>query len=328
MDQTDTAMFRAHLVDRRERLRTAVSDRRNAADFVNLLKEVDSAIERLDAGSYGICEICSDAIESDHLRQDPLVRVCLSHLSEDRQRAIERDLELASAIQRKLLPARSLVTGGWEIAFHYEPAGPVSGDYCDIIRDEKSGAPPLFFIGDVSGKGVAASLLMSHLHAIIRSISESERSIARLVERANRVFSESTLSLQFATAACGRAFTDGSIELCVAGHCPPLVVHADRVTAVEASGLPLGIMFSAEYAERRVRLERGDAMMLYTDGLTESRNDQGEEYGENRLRHVLASLHGSAASRILAACLDDLRVFRGATPPADDLTVLVLQRPA
>jgi sigma-B regulation protein RsbU (phosphoserine phosphatase) len=139
----------------------------------------------MDKGSYGLCDLCHEPIEQDWLRADPLVRICLAHLTPDQQRAFEQDLDLASQIQGALLPKPSVTFEGWDITCHYEPAGPVNGDYCDLVYSE-SGRKELFFLlGDISGKGVAASLLMSHLHAIFRSLIALEMPVDQLVERAN-----------------------------------------------------------------------------------------------------------------------------------------------
>ncbi len=130
------------------------------AGFVGLLREVDSALERMAKGSYGLCEECHETIEQDRLLADPLVRYCLDHLTESQRAALQHDLDLASQVQRNLLPQVNLQAGGWDTSYYYAPLGPVSGDYCDLIPSDGQ----LFFVlGDVSGKGVAASMLISSL---------------------------------------------------------------------------------------------------------------------------------------------------------------------
>src|SRR2546425_7712228 len=99
--------LRTQLEERRQRLETAIASSGESAPVVQLLQEVDSALERMEKGSYGICETCHDSIEKERLITDPLVRFCLDHLTSEQQRALERDLELASRIQRALLPKRS-----------------------------------------------------------------------------------------------------------------------------------------------------------------------------------------------------------------------------
>jgi len=254
---------------------------------------------------------------------DPLIRFCLAHLTAEQQEVLQEDLDLAVRIQDTLLPSRHLRSGGWEACYHYEPAGPVSGDYCDLIA---TGGGLFFVTGDVSGKGVASSLLMSHLHAIFRSLLSVGMPIGSLLERANRVFCESTLPSFYATLVCGHAHPTGEIEICNAGHCPPLLVRPGEIAPVEAAALPLGLFGTGTFAARSIRLEPGDGLVLYTDGLTEARNQAGEEYAAERLAEVLRGAHGQPPQRVTTACLADLAAFLGGAPKTDDLTLMAIQR--
>src|SRR5262245_51595405 len=121
------AALRKQLITRRERLHAAIPTVTNADRARELLREVDSALERMQAGTFGICEACHDAIENDRLLVDPLCRNCLDHLSPTEQRALERDLDLAYQVQRGLLPRPGLAPNGWRVAYQYEPLGAVSG---------------------------------------------------------------------------------------------------------------------------------------------------------------------------------------------------------
>ncbi len=107
--------LRAQLEERKQRLRAAIDNSAENAPLANLLQEVDAALERMEKGAYGVCESCHDAIEKDRLIADPLTRYCLDHLTADQQRALERDLELASRIQRALLPQQHLRVGDWQV---------------------------------------------------------------------------------------------------------------------------------------------------------------------------------------------------------------------
>src|SRR4051812_4905978 len=126
-------LLREQLLDRRQKLELAAQDFQDLSEVSRLLHEVDSALRRMEDGTFGLCEACHDPIESDRLMADPLIRFCLGDLSPSEQRALEDDLQLASSIQSELLPEPSLRIDGWEVAFHYQPAGVVSGDYCDLI---------------------------------------------------------------------------------------------------------------------------------------------------------------------------------------------------
>ena len=325
MDTFRESTLRTQLLDRRLRLENVMSRYQDDSNLAGLLREVDSALERIDKGTYGLCDLCHEPIEPDWLQADPLVRICLAHLTPEQQRAFEQDLDLASQIQGALLPKPNVEFEGWDIHTHYEPAGPVSGDYCDLVYSENGRKEMFFLLGDISGKGVAASLLMSHLHAIFRSLIALEMSVAQLVERANRLFCESTLSAQFATLVCGKASPSGEIDLCNAGHCPPLWICGAKVSPIEATGLPVGIFCTGQYSHVHMRLAAGDNLMLYTDGLTEARNLNSAEYGLARLTRLVANPSPSAQT-LTSVCLEDLKAFRSGGERTDDLSIMVLRR--
>jgi len=202
-------------------------------------------------------------------------------------------------------------------------AGPVSGDYCDLIRVEDGF---YFFLGDVSGKGVAASILMSQLYALFRTLVAQNPPLDQMLERANRFFCESTLPMHYATLVCGKGDAQGHAEICNAGHPPLLLLRSGRAVEALSSNLPVGAFCEARFRTDRIRLEPGDAVLAYTDGLTEAKDPGGAEYGRQRLKTLGSGLHGKDPQGIVAACLDDLERFAGGTRPADDLTVLALRR--
>jgi sigma-B regulation protein RsbU (phosphoserine phosphatase) len=236
---------------------------------------------------------------------------------------LESDLSLAARIQRALLPKPGLAPNGWDVRYHYQPAGMVSGDYCDLFETEGG---LLFMLGDVSGKGVAASMLMSHLHATFRSLAEAGLPLDRMVEDANRIFCESTLAGQFATLVVGRAAHDGSVEFVSAGHLPVLHIHGDGATAKDSTGVPLGMFCNARFPVHRLTLTHGDTLFLYTDGLTEARNRAGAEYGLHRIRTLAARHAGIEPAGLLSECLKDLLNFGEGLKQTDDLTLLAVRR--
>jgi sigma-B regulation protein RsbU (phosphoserine phosphatase) len=316
----------AQLEERRQRLESAIANAPQEASLGHLLREVDSALARMERGDYGICESCHESIERERLIADPLVRVCLDHLNVSEQRALERDLELAARIQKALLPPVDVRAAGWRIHHHYEPAAIVSGDYCDVIQPENGTGELYFLLGDVAGKGVSASMLMSQLHAMFRSLVTVGLPLEQLVSRANRVFCESTMAGQYATLVCGSAGRDGEIRLASAGHCPPLLLRGGVASSIEATGLPLGMFCGGEYAAREFTLKRGESLFLYTDGLSETQNHASEEYGATRLANFLAGQDGIGPDALAAACLGDLHAFSAHATKADDLTIMVLHR--
>jgi phosphoserine phosphatase RsbU/P len=315
--------LRKELQNRRARLDTAVQISEADPGLTRLLTEVDAALSRFESGTYGLCETCHEPIEADRLLADPLQHFCLDHLTTEEQRALESDLTLAAHIQRGLLPRNDFSPAGWHVRYHYAPAGLVSGDYCDIL--ETPGGL-LFLLGDVSGKGVAASMLMSHLHATFRTLADAGASLDRMVEQANHLFCESTLAGQYATLVAGRASSDGLVEFISAGHLPLLHLSSSGTVAFESTGVPLGMFCDTRFPLHRFSLAAGDSVLVYTDGLTESRNASGEEYGLPRLRNLAARHHSAAPDLLLSECLADLRGFTASAKQKDDLTLLALRR--
>jgi len=222
MDAALQTNLRDQLMVRRQKLDEAVGEIGRADDLVRLLHEVDSALKRLDGGTFGRCEVCELSVDDSFLAANPLIQFCLCDLNEAQQNALQRDLDLASRIQWALLPRPGLEQAGWHVEFRYQPAGPVSGDYLDVVS--KNGEGIYFLLGDVSGKGVAASFLMARLNALFRSLIDLNLPLKEIVQRANRLFSEGTIASHYATLVCGRATPDGRIEICNAGHCPPLLL--------------------------------------------------------------------------------------------------------
>jgi sigma-B regulation protein RsbU (phosphoserine phosphatase) len=289
----------------------------------SLLEKVDAALERMDNGTYGLCEVCKEPIEPDRLLADPLVTYCLEDMTPDEQRALEDDLALARQIQSGLLPGPSLRVSDWEIAYHYEGAGPISGDYCDFLT---AGKDLYFVVGDVSGKGVAASMLMAHLHATFRTLVTLNLPLSQIVERASRMFCESSLPTYFATLVCGRAHRDGDIEICNAGHNPPLVIRGSRLESIDATGLPLGMFCDERFSTSRVSLDRGDSILIYTDGVPEAVNQSDEQYGSERLIEVISD-HGSLSPQgLVSVCMENLNAFRRGALKSDDITIMVIRR--
>ena len=323
MTTAEQTYLRSELQQRRERLHEVLHSPAADASLSQLLTAVDTALSRIDQGTFGLCETCHDSIEAERLLADPLVRFCLDHLTSAEQRALESDLSLAARIQRALLPKAALAPDGWNVHYHYQPAGMVSGDYCDLFETDGG---LLFMLGDVSGKGVAASMLMSHLHATFRSLAEAGLPLDRMVADANRIFCESTLAGQFATLVVGRAAHDGAVEFVSAGHLPVLHIHCDGATPKDSTGVPLGMFCDARFPVHRLTLAHGDSLFLYTDGLTEARNHAGTEYGLQRIRALAARHAGIEAAGLISECIGDLLSFAGGLKQTDDLTLLALRR--
>jgi sigma-B regulation protein RsbU (phosphoserine phosphatase) len=213
----------------------------------------------------------------------------------------------------------------WETSYHYLPAGPVSGDYCDLVLADGQ----LFFVlGDVSGKGVSASMLMAQLHALFRSLIGLGLPLCQIIEQVNHVFCESVLAGLYATLVFGQAKPSGEVEIHNAGHLPVMVAGGEAVQRIESTGLPLGMFQEIEFTAARVQLNAGETLLLYTDGLSEARNhqlDDDDEYGVDRLAQLLHTQSALPPIELISACLDDVRNFTNSSPYTDDLTLLAIR---
>ncbi|HKD59041.1 MAG TPA: SpoIIE family protein phosphatase [Terracidiphilus sp.] len=313
---------REQLLAGRARLSEVVGENESER-VLRLLEEVDSALHRIDHGTFGVCEACLGTVEEERLRENPLARVCLDCLTPKQQRALEYDLELAAQIQKGLLPPCDVAIAGWDVCYHYQPAGVVSGDYCDLI--EGSDGDLHFVLADVSGKGVAAAMLSSNLRAVFRSLLPSSLDATELIGRANRLFRQSALPTQYATLVYGKAKKDGTLEIVNAGHLPVLLSGPSGTRIFESTSQPLGVFGDQQFTPAQARMHSGDTLVLYTDGISEAENEGGDEYGIERLRTFIEQAGTSCPTELVNACKQHLDQFRGPRERFDDETLLAIQ---
>ena len=321
LSQRDRSRLHGELIERRNKLETAAA-RSDADQLAEILDTVDEALHRMEHGGFGICEVCDAPIESEILLDDPLAKICLECLSPAQRRALEHDLNLASSIQRSLLPQQDFDVPGWEGFYRYEPHGAVSGDFCDVIRD---GEKTLVLLGDISGKGVSAALLMSHLSAIFRGLTDSDAPLVTIMERANRLFCAAVPTGSFATLVAAHLRPDGEVELSNAGHVPP-IVHNGCVDRLPPDGVPLGLFCQSGYSSQRLRLEPGDRLVFVTDGLVESRDGNDAEYGIGAVASLVQSHPDLGPCELAQHLVADAARFRKGRPADDDTTLMVMRR--
>lgn len=236
---------------------------------------------------------------------------------------VQAQLELARQVQLRLLPDRRCCLSDWEVAFSYESAGFVSGDYVDLIP---AGADAFYFaLGDVSGKGVAASMLMSHLHATLRTLLPSDWTIEEVVATASSTFCQSALPAQFATLVLGKADRSGNVELVNAGHNPVLLVEGAEVEIIAAASLPLGMFCSTDFTSVRRRVSPESTLFLYSDGITESADRTGNEFDQKRLAETLLQSRNRLPSELVETIQRTIISFTNGAQPSDDRTMLALR---
>ena len=235
----------------------------------------------------------------------------------------QRDVTTAAHLQRMLLPPSPFTANGWTAVHHFEPAGSVSGDYVDLVP---FGDRLYFMLGDASGKGAAASLVMAQLHAMFRTLIPFQLSLDDLMTRASGLLCASSLPAQYATLVSGYLTTDGEVLIANAGHPPPLAIAGKRHTDVHATGVPMGMFCESQFSTTRLTFAPGDTLLVYSDGLTEARNRSDEEYGAARLERVATAAAEEPVGRLLSAAVRDQATFRAGCPNTDDVTVLAIRR--
>jgi sigma-B regulation protein RsbU (phosphoserine phosphatase) len=241
---------------------------------------------------------------------------------------MKRDLEIAREIQSWLVPSLPPEVAGADIAFATRPQNSVAGDYYDAFFPGRKREKLLVVIADVAGKSVPAALLMATLQASLRTIAGDETQLGDLVTRLNHYACAHSLD--------GRRFTTALIaeyELATrrmnyvnAGHNPPILRRADgALEKLEAGGLPLGIEMEAKFDTGTIQLEAGDALILYTDGVVEAFNAQGEDFGNERWLAAIRNLPEISAEETLGTLMRHVDGFVGTTRQSDDITCLIFR---
>jgi sigma-B regulation protein RsbU (phosphoserine phosphatase) len=243
------------------------------------------------------------------------------------ERLLAKELEQAADIQRRLLPTRAPDVPGVELAGYNAACRTVGGDYYDFIAYGDGSVAML--VGDVAGKGMPASLLMSSLQARVQVLFEEPGNLAALVTKLNRIITINCPSNRFITFFfCAIDPKENTITYVNAGHNPPVLLHRDgTVEQLEGTGVILGILPIAKYEQKVSKFEPGDVVVLYSDGVTEAcRPDVDEEFGEERVAQSLLELRDQSAQSIIDSIIQRVNEFTKGSPPADDITLVVAKR--
>jgi serine phosphatase RsbU (regulator of sigma subunit) len=246
---------------------------------------------------------------------------------EEAERAMAKDMQQAALIQQRLLPEKSPVAPGLDIAGRTKACRTVGGDYYDYLAfpDGRIG----MLVGDVAGKGMPASLLMSSLQARVQVLFEDGDDLARKIGRLNKAVSSNCPDNRFITFFMGIVDPKtGEFVYTNAGHNPPVVVRetGEFELLKDAGGVILGILPMAVYKEARITLNPGDTLILFTDGVTEAADPSDEEYGEERLAALVGSMKGRSSEEIVEAIHNAVASYTQGAPAADDITVVVARR--
>lgn len=246
------------------------------------------------------------------------------HESAAQKDKLERELALAGEIQTRVLPAKPPRVPGFEIAMFYESWEEIGGDFYDFIELPMGNVGVA--VGDVSGKGIWAALLMFVVRTALRAHAEHEYAMREIMSRVNRSLNADTDAEQFATLAYGVLNVPKRIFTYVnASHPPPLLIREGELFALEKGGLPVGILPDAEYEEEFFQLEHDDLLVFYTDGYTEVFNEADEMFGDARLRDCVLQHADRSPSQIISVIEDDIRDFLGDSEYGDDRTLVVIR---
>lgn len=245
-----------------------------------------------------------------------------------RRERMEHELELATEIQQRFQPAGPPIVEGYEFQGISFACYEIGGDYYDFI--ERHDGKLIIALGDVSGKGTAAALLMSSLHAAIHGQVAARTPLDKTVVSINEYLVENTPANRFVTLFIAELDpVTSDMRFINAGHNPPIVARAEGgIEQLASGGLPLGLLPMAEYEVGSVRLRAGDALVIYSDGVSEANNIEEEEFGFDRLSEVVQTNVGRSASAIRDKVESALSAFTGTAPANDDITLVIVKKAA
>ena len=283
---------------------------------------------------YADSPLATSRFTEDHLKvlttlgSVAAIRVENTRLLAERleQESFERELQLAREIQQRFLPTAPPAVPGFELQGISFPSYEIGGDYYDfILCDDRR---LVVALGDVSGKGTSAALLMSSLHAAVHAQVSLCRPITETISAVNRYLADNTPANRFVTLFYAELDpSTGSLSFINAGHNPPLIAHdAGTTEQLGSGGVPLGILPDYDYREGRTQLRPGDVLVAYSDGVTEQTNPKGEEFGTVRLQEAISQNLDASAAGIRDKIEAALTAFAQGTPAVDDITLLIVKR--
>lgn len=285
---------------------------------------------------YADSPIAEGRFSEDHLKvlttlaSVAAIRVENARLIEEQmgRERLEQELQLASEIQQRFQPTAPPIVNGYELQGISFSCYEIGGDYYDFI--EREDGRLVVALGDVSGKGIAAALLMSSLHAAVHAQAASHSTLVETISNVNRYLAENIPSNRFVTLFYAELDPKtGSLAFVNAGHNPPIIIHdSGTVEQLSSGGLPLGIIPDTEYREGRTQLQPSDVLVIYSDGVSEAINPAGEEFGPDRLCQAVSANVNATAAGIRDKIESALTTFVQGTPANDDITLVIVKRQA
>jgi serine phosphatase RsbU (regulator of sigma subunit) len=241
---------------------------------------------------------------------------------------IERDLDVARKIQQGLLPKCIPNLKGLDICGEMIPAMQVGGDYYDLIQTSES---KLFVaVGDVSGKGLSASLYMTKLQTMIQMVCKSNLNPKEILIEVNKRLYESMERNSFITMTLALFDTESNtVRFCRAGHMPLFITSNGKVESVKTQGIGLGLekgdVFSKTLVEEEIKFRPRQVYSFFSDGITEAMNEKNDLFGEEKLINILKKKSLATSAEIMQSVWDEVKIFKGKTKPNDDMTMVILK---
>ena len=250
-------------------------------------------------------------------------------LEEERNlRMMQEEMRVAKETQINLLPKEFPIINGYQIAAKTIPAKEVGGDYYDLIQiDDNRFA---FCLGDVSGKGMPAAMLMSNLQATLRSHTVAKNLCKDIISVSNQLLYNSTEPTKFATLFYGIInLKSNDIVFCNAGHNNPLLfTDNQKIVELITGGIMLGCLPDSDFEDEKISVKKNDVIVIYSDGISEAMNESEEEYGEERLTELISNHLEDSPDKIIENILSDVNVFVGKASQWDDMTLMIIKRDA
>jgi sigma-B regulation protein RsbU (phosphoserine phosphatase) len=247
----------------------------------------------------------------------------------DARSGIAAELAISRVQQRSLVSLKPPDVPGYDLASYYEPAREIGGDFFELFPLRRRGRPLGITIADVTGKGIAAALLMAFARPVIHTALQAASGPADALRRTNRILVDELHTALFITALVGRLdVRTGHMAIANAGHEPPLLIPADGspISAIEGAGRMLGVSSPLDLLEIEVDLAPGDRFVLYTDGVTDAMTTSGERFGKDRMLATIEGARRGSAHDIVAALSGAVSGFCKGVVPADDVTIVAVGR--
>jgi sigma-B regulation protein RsbU (phosphoserine phosphatase) len=235
------------------------------------------------------------------------------------------ELVAGRTVQEALLPEESPEIPGWDVWLYSKPANDVGGDLIDYIRVSKNRFG--ITLGDVSGKGLPAALFMAKLQSTLRALVTEFDSISELANKINEIFHRDTVPKNFASLIYLELDSGSSqIDMLNAGHIPPLILRGNNILFLGKGDRALGISAKVSYRSKKVDIEPEDMLVIYSDGVTESQNESGEFFGQDRLEACVRKLSEMTTSEAGPIIVEEVLQFTGEAPQHDDLSIVLIKK--